>query len=87
MKWYFISNISYDNHNQKNEEDVDNEKKFETLIKLIVLDINTKYSNIIDTNNQIKGFSNSTLLNISNILFEHTGKDINNSEHNAFTIY
>ena len=53
-------------------------KKIETLIKLAILDINTKYSNIIDINNQTKRFSNVALLKISNIPFEHTGEDINN---------
>ena len=49
--------------------------------------MNTKYNNIIDINNQTKGFSNAALLKISNIPFEHTGEDINKSEQNAFTIY
>ena len=62
-------------------------KKIETLIKLIILDINTKYNNIIDINNQIKGFSNAALLKISNIPFEHTCEVINKREHNTFTIY
>ena len=43
----------------------------------------TKYSNIIDINNQAKEFSNATLLKISNNLFEHTSEDINKSEYNA----
>ena len=62
-------------------------KKIETLIKLINLDMNTKYSNIIDINNQPKGFQMQTLLKISNIPLKHKVEDINKSEHNAFTIY
>ena len=53
IKQYFISNVSYDSH-KKYEEDLDKENEDWDFIKLIILDMNTKYNIIIDIRNQTK---------------------------------